>query len=107
MFALHPSFRQYLNGKLEHLTCEEKLVMQPLLMKFRHVVHKESCNDVNGTDLVEHRLVTGDAKPIRKASYRVPFALRQEMQNQVNKKLDRGVIEETASPWSYPAIFCP
>jgi len=53
-------------------------------MKYKHVFHQEGSNDFKGTDLVEHRIVTGDAKPIRKAPYRVPFALSQEMQNQVN-----------------------
>ena len=64
---LTPSFRQYLNGKLEHLTVEERSVMEPLLMKYKHVFHQEGSNDFKGTDLVEHRIVTGDAKPIRKA----------------------------------------
>jgi hypothetical protein len=87
-------FWQYLNGKLEHLTMEERSVMEPLLMKYRHVIHQEGSNDFNGTDLVEHRIVTGDAKPIRKAPYKVMFALRQEMQSQVNDMLAKGIIEE-------------
>ena len=101
-----PSFRQYLNGKLEHLTVEERSVMEPL-MKYKHVFHQEGSNDFKGTDLVEHRIVTGDANPIRKAPYRVPFALRQEMQNQVNDMLAKGVIEESFSPWNSPALLVP
>jgi hypothetical protein len=54
---------------------------------------------------VEHTIVTADSKPIRKAPYRVPFALRKEMQNQVQEMLAKGVIEESVSPWSSPAIF--
>jgi hypothetical protein len=75
---------EYLNGKLEHLTGEKRLVMEPFLMKYREVFHQECSNDFKGTDLVEHRIVKGDAKPIRKAQYRIPFALRQEMLIQVN-----------------------
>jgi hypothetical protein len=81
--------------------------MEPLLTKYRHVFHQENSYDFKGTDLVEHRIVTGDAKPIRKAPYRVPFALRQEMQNQVNDMLAKGIIEGSASPWSSPAILVP
>ena len=33
-----------------------------------------------------------DTKPIRKPPYRTPYALRQEMKNQVQKMLDKGVI---------------
>ena len=51
--------------------------------------------------------MTGDAKPIRKALYRVPFALRQEMQDQVKDMLAKGIIEESKSPWSSPSILVP
>jgi hypothetical protein len=73
-----PLFRHYLNGKLEHLTGEERSVMEPLLMKYRHVFHQEGSNDFKGTDLVEHRIVTGDAKPIRKAptGFHLPLGKR-------------------------------
>jgi hypothetical protein len=47
------------------------------------------------------------AKPIRKAPYRVPFALRKEIQNQVQDMLAKGVIEESVSPWSSPGILVP
>jgi hypothetical protein len=43
--------------------------------------------------LIEHRIITGDAKPIRKAPYRVPFALKKEMENQVQDMLNKGAIE--------------
>jgi hypothetical protein len=53
--------------------------MEPVLKRYRHVFHDES-DEFKGTDLVEH-LITGDAKPIRKPPYRVPFALRKEMES--------------------------
>jgi hypothetical protein len=31
------------------------------------------------TNVTVHKIVTGDATPIKKAPYRTPFALRQEM----------------------------
>jgi hypothetical protein len=55
--------------------------------------------------LIEHR-ITGDAKPMRKAPYRVPFALK-EMEDQVQDMLNKGVIEESNSPWNAPAILVP
>jgi hypothetical protein len=61
------SFRHYVRDKLGHLTQEERSVMELVLMKYRHVFHQEGSNDFKGTGLVKHRIVTGDAKPIRKA----------------------------------------
>jgi hypothetical protein len=67
--------------------------MEPVVMKYRHVFHQEGSNDFKCTDLVEHRIVTGDVKPIRKSPFRVPFALRKEMQNPFQDMLAKGVIE--------------
>jgi hypothetical protein len=97
-----PLFEQYLQDKLGHLSQEEWAVVEPVLTKYRHVFH-----DFPGTDLVEHRNVTGDIKPIRKTPYRVPFALRKEMEDQVHDMLRKGVIEESTSPWNFPAILVP
>jgi hypothetical protein len=57
--------------------------------------------------VVEHRIITGDAQLIRKAQYRVPFALREEMESQVQDMLKKGVIRESNSPWSAPVILVP
>jgi hypothetical protein len=56
------SFRQYVRDKLGHLTPKERSVMEPVLMKYKHVFHQEGSNDFKGTDLVEHRIVTGDGQ---------------------------------------------
>jgi hypothetical protein len=72
--------------------------MEPVLRKYRHIFHVEGSNDFKGTDLIEHRIITGDTKPIRKAPYRVPFALKKEMEDQVQDMLNKGVIEESNSP---------
>jgi len=36
-----------------------------------------------------------------------PFALRDEMKSQVKSMLSKGVIRESTSPWSAPAILVP
>jgi hypothetical protein len=81
------SFKQYLQDKLGHLSQAERSVMEPILEKYRHIFHEEGSNDFRGADLVEHKIVTGNAKPIRKLPYIVPFALRKEMENQVHNML--------------------
>ena len=45
-----------------------------------------------------------DTRPIRKPQYRVPYALRDEMETG-EKMLDKGVIRDTKSPWEAPAIL--
>jgi hypothetical protein len=62
------------------LTREERGALEPVLRKFSHVFHDDEETEFKSTDLVEHRIITGDAKTIRKAPYRVPYALRDEME---------------------------
>jgi len=57
--------------------------------------------------VIEHEIPLNDTWPIRKPQYRVPYVLSQEMQTQVENMLDRGVIRESRSPWSAPAILVP
>jgi hypothetical protein len=99
------NFEQYLQDKLGHLTHKERSAMDPVLRKYRHIFHVEGINDFKGTDLIEHRIITGDAKPIRNAPYRIPFALKKKMEDQVQDMLNKGVIEESNSPWNASAIL--
>jgi len=54
-------------------------VIEPVLMKYAHVFHDEETNDFKGTEVIEHKIVLEDTRPIRKPQYRVPYALRDEM----------------------------
>jgi hypothetical protein len=60
-----------------------------------------------GTNVVEHEIPVGDVQPIRRPRYRTPYALRHEMQRQVQDMLDKDIIRESQSPWSAPAILVP
>ena len=67
-------------------------MLEPVLRKYRHVFNDDEAAEFKGTDLVEHRILTRDARPIRKAPYRVPYALREEMERQVKTMLKKGII---------------
>ena len=43
----------------------------------------------------------------KKTTLSVPFALRKEMEDQVQNMLRKGVIEESTSPWLSPVILVP
>ena len=94
-----------LHGKLDHLTPEDRQKIVPVLLRYAHVFHEESTNDFKRTNKIEHEILVGDARPIRRPQYRTPYALREEMQEQVDKMLERGVIRESSSPWAAPALL--
>jgi hypothetical protein len=100
-------FQAHLTDRLAHLSREERSVIEPVLIRYRRVFQTDGSLDFPGIDVVEHRIETGDAKPIRRPPYKVPYALRKEMVTQVTDMLDKGIIEPSSSPWSAPAIFVP
>ena len=100
-------YDKLLHGKLDHLTQDDRRHIEPVLLKYAHIFHDEESNDFKETKVVEHQIIVGDTAPIRRPPYRTPYALRQEMQDQVQKMLDKGIIRESNSPWSAPAILVP
>jgi len=60
-------YSEYLEGVLGHLTRKERVVLEPVLRKYRHVFHDDETAEFKGTDLVEHGIINGDVRPIRKA----------------------------------------
>ena len=105
--AREVKFKRYLDSILGHLRKTERAVMEPVLTKYMNIFQNDERNQFKGSNLVEHRIVTGDAKPTRKAPYSVPFALREEMESQVRGMLQKGVIEPSSSPWAAPAMLVP
>jgi len=93
---------QLLQGKLDHLKPDERRHIEPVLVKYAHVFHDENNYDFKGIKFIEHQILVGDAKPIRKPPCRTPFALRQEMETQVQEMLKKGT-----SPWSAPSLLVP
>jgi len=100
-------YKKLLLGKLDHLTNEDRRHIEPIQEKYEHLFHDEEENDFKRTNEMEHQIQVGDIKPIRKPTYRIPYALRQETQNQVQWMLDKNVIRASNAPWSFPAILVP
>jgi hypothetical protein len=100
-------YHKLLQGKLDHLNAEDRQHIEPVLQKFSHLFHDEENNSFKATNVIEHHIPIGDAQPIRRPQYRTPYALREEMQRPVQDMLDKGVIRESNSSWSAPAILVP
>jgi hypothetical protein len=59
-------YNRLLQEKLDHLKPDERRRIEPVLINYAHVFHDEKANDFKGTQVIEHRILVGDAKPIRK-----------------------------------------
>jgi hypothetical protein len=100
-------YNKLLGGNLDHLDKNEKRLIERVLQKYAHVFHDEETNDFKSTNVVENNIVVTDPTPIRRPHYRTPFAVRREMESQVNDMIQKVVIRKSQSPWSAPAILVP
>ena len=57
------------------------------------------------TNLVRFQIDTGDASPKRQPVRRVPFAIRQEIAQQLKKMQDMKVVKPSSSPWASPIVL--
>ena len=89
---------------LEKPSSEAAVQLKNLVLEyidiFRAPNQKLTC-----TSRVTHRIITEDVPPIVKRPYRVPFHRQEIMRREIQKLLDDGVITESQSPWSFPAIL--
>ena len=99
-------FQKLLKGRLDHLPPHERQLIEPVLIKYAHVFYDKELNDFKATNVVKYEIAVGDTTPIRRPPYRTPYALRDEMKSKVKKML-QGVIRESDSLWSAPAILVP
>lgn len=70
-------------------------------------VFSQSSTDYGKTTLIEHRIDTGEARPIRQAPRRIPHAIRKEVDKQVDSMLEQGIIRPSRSPWASPIVAVP
>ena len=70
-----------------------------------HDVFALSKAELGRTNITEHRIETGDHQPIRQPCRRIPFALREEIANQVQDMVEQGIVKPSHSPWASPVVL--
>jgi len=50
------------------------------------------------TSQVEHSIETGDARPIKRNPYRIPYALKSVVDEHIYEMLKKRIIESSTSP---------
>lgn len=60
------------------------------------------------TNALKHSIITPiNTKPIYKKPYRLPEASREDVNLEINKMLNDGVIKPSHSPWNFPLLIVP
>ena len=57
------------------------------------------------TDVIQHQIRLTDDTPIRCKPYRLPYAIREELRNEVDTLLEMGVVRQSTSPYASPIFM--
>ena len=57
------------------------------------------------TTIVEHRITTGLAKPVRLPPYRIPYAYRDTVREELRQMEKDGIIERSSREWAAPIVL--
>lgn len=92
--------------RIDHLNEEEANALIELCSQFSDIFHLPD-DHLSHTNAIHHQIKTTNETPIHVKSYRFPECHKNEVQKQVNKMLDDGIIQPSMSPWSAPIWVVP
>lgn len=78
---------------------EEREALQNLLCS-KHHVFALTDHELGEVDLVEHKIEMTDHRPFRTPPQRLPYALRTELELEIDKLMSSGCIEPSTSPYA-------
>lgn len=92
--------------RTDHLNEEEKRNLKSLCSQYADVFYLEN-EPLTFTNKIKHSIKTSDEVPVYTKSYRYPYIHRQEVQEQIHKMLEQGIIQPSESAWSSPIWVVP
>lgn len=92
--------------RTDHLNPEERANLESLCMQYADVFYLDG-EPLTFTNKIKHSIRTTDELPVYTKTYRYPFIHRQEVQEQISKMLDQGIIRPSQSAWSSPIWVVP
>lgn len=88
----------------KHLSAQEIKTAKKFITKYSDLFEGKD-GSTGRTNIIKHRINTGNAQPIHQPPRRLPLAKRTEVEKLVSKMLEDKVIEESSSPWSAPVVL--
>lgn len=92
--------------RLDHLNSEEKETIKNICHQFNDIFHLPT-DKLTKTTSITADIPTTDELPIHVKSYRLPDIHKKEVEKQIEKMLDQGIIKPSSSPYSSPLWVVP
>jgi transposase InsO family protein len=87
------------------LSPTQREVMRCLLAEYADVF-SQSEYDLGRTNILQHRIDTGDARPVRQPLRRQPLSRLQVVDEHLDQMMEQGIIEPSCSPWASNVVVC-
>ena len=85
----------------DELPEDQQRVLKDLVRRYPDVF-----TDMPGeTDVIQHQIRLTDDTPIRCKPYPLPYAMREELRNEVDTMLEMGVVRLSTSPYASPIVM--
>lgn len=92
---------------LNHLNKEEKITIESLCAKFSDIFQLPN-DKLTTTNICKQNIhLKPNSSPVFVKPYRIPHSQKQELNKQINKLLENGIIEPAKSEWSSPVLLVP
>ncbi|XP_054281163.1 uncharacterized protein LOC128998832 [Macrosteles quadrilineatus] len=101
---LPKELEDFVESTCQELTHQESAKIKDFITRWQDVFEYGS-GPRGRTNIVQHKIDTGDAKPIRQAPRRLPLAKRDEAERIIKEMEADGVIEPSSSPWVSPVVL--
>jgi predicted aspartyl protease len=101
----YPSeMREQIENLTQHIEdVKQRQQVQHILWKYGKLFDLRQPSIIKAT--VYQAIETGNHPPVYTSPYRVSYRDQQIQQEEINKLLQQGVIEESTSPWSSPIVL--
>lgn len=92
---------------MSHLNSEESKAIETILEEYKDIFFLEN-DKLTFTSTIKHSIdLLPGTKPINIRPYRLPMSQREEINRQIGKLLDEGIISRSNSAWNSPLLLVP
>jgi hypothetical protein len=85
------------------LNDDQKCLLDSLLKRHINTFSKTK-DDLGRANAINHKINTGDANPIKQQPRRLPLTKRDDVDREIQRLFDCGIIEASKSPWASPIV---
>ena len=88
----------------ENLSDKQREQLLDLISKYSDIF-AENPKKPARTNMMQHKIITGDALPVHRKARRLPAAWEKEVNDQVKEMQKHDIIRPSSSPWNAPLLL--